>query len=156
MSSAGEPRRVVVIGVGNRWRHDDAAGLEVVRRLRERSLEAEIVEAEGEPIDLMDAWRGADAVLVIDAVSSGASAGTLHRIDVSSAAVPATLTAGSTHTLGIAETVELARALGRLPRRAVLYGIEGANFHAGRGLSAEVERAVADVVARVREDVTPR
>ena len=71
---------------------------------------------EGEPVGLIEDWAGADAVIVVDAVSSGAPPGTIHRLDPLSAPIPAALSQGSTHAFGLAETIELARALGRLPR----------------------------------------
>ena len=40
------------------------------------------------------------------------------------------------------EAVELARELDRLPRRLVVYGIEGESFEAGEGLSPAVETTV--------------
>ena len=55
----------------------------------------------------------------------------------------------STHAFGLAEAVELARALGRLPPRLIVYGIEGKSFEAGVGLSPEVGAAVQEVVERV-------
>ena len=48
----------------------------------------------------------------------------------------------STHALGLAEAIELARALDRLPARLELYGIEGARFEAGAGLTPAVAPAV--------------
>ena len=57
--------------------------------------------------------------------------------------------ASSTHALGLAEAVELARSLGRLPQRVVVYGIEGESFAFGKGLSA----AVAAAADRVTEEV---
>jgi len=46
-----------VIGVGNPWRGDDAAGLAVARLLRGTvSPEVEVLEREGEPTGLVDAW----------------------------------------------------------------------------------------------------
>ena len=54
--------RLKVIGVGNRWRSDDAAGLEVVERLRGTLPEGvELLEREGEPTSLIDAWADAEA-----------------------------------------------------------------------------------------------
>ncbi len=52
----------------------------------------------------------------------------------------------STHTLGPIEAVEVARALGSLPARVTLIGIEGGDFSWGTGLSPEVEAAVERVV----------
>ena len=50
----------------------------------------------------------------------------------------------STHALGLAEAIEIARSLGRLPTRVRVVGIEGARFDFGRGLSPEVEDAVEE------------
>jgi hydrogenase maturation protease len=59
----------------------------------------------------------------------------------------------STHAFGLAEAVELARALGRLPRFLVVYGVEGKCFTPGAALSAGVEAAAADAAARVLDEV---
>jgi hydrogenase maturation protease len=100
---------------------------------------------EGEPVGLIEEWTGADAVIVVDAVNSGAPAGTIHRLDPLSEPIPAALSQGSTHAFGLAETIELARALDRLPARLLVYGIEGERFEAGDELSPPVSAAV-DVV----------
>ena len=129
-----------VIGLGNEWRTDDGAGSEVARRLGGRVLG-------GEPIGLVEAITGAHEVVLVDAVSSGAPAGTVHRFDASTEELPAQLFgASSTHALGVAEAVELARTLGRLPERVLVYGIEGESFRFGKGLTPKIEAAVAGLV----------
>ena len=102
---------MTVIGFGNEWRGDDGVGIEVARRVGGRVLE-------GEPIALVDVLDGDDEVVLVDAVSSGAPAGTLFRFEAGSEPLPAPLFgASSTHALGLAEAVELARSLGRLRDR---------------------------------------
>lgn len=141
---------VVVIGVGNALRHDDAAGLEVARRVAARAPGIAVREQEGEPLGLLEQWRGAAAALVVDALRSGASPGTVSRLDLSERPLPAPLPGStSTHAIGLGEAIELARALGRLPPLLVLYGIEGRCFTAGRGLCREVSDAVAAVTDAV-------
>jgi hydrogenase maturation protease len=143
-----------VVGVGNRWRGDDAAGLEVVARLAGTlPAEVELVAREGEPTSLVDDWEDAGAVWLVDAVVSGTAPGTLHRVDVREQELPAELFRASTHHFGLAETVELARALGRLPQRLVVLGIEGERFTLGEGLSPAVDAAVDVAVASLREEV---
>jgi hydrogenase maturation protease len=145
---------VLVIGIGNALRRDDAAGLEIVRRVRARAEAGEIAtyEHEGEALALLDIWEGADAVVLVDAIRSGAEPGTIHRVDATSAAIPARLRgSSSTHAVGVCEAIELARTLGRLPKTVVLFGVEGHRFEAGGGLSDEVEAMVeklADAVLR--------
>jgi hydrogenase maturation protease len=143
-----------VVCIGNRWRGDDAAGLEVATLLRGTLPgEAEVLEREGEPTALMDAWEGAEAVWLVDAVSSDARAGVVHRVDASVEELPAGLFRASTHHFGLAEAVELARALGRLPGHTIVYGIEGAGFDAGAELTPEVATAVPEVAASIRREV---
>ena len=139
---------MIVIGLGNEFRHDDAVGLIAVRRLRKNGLAAE--EHEGDLATLMDRWTAAEDVILIDAVSSGAEPGTIHFLDISLAPLCEHVTS-STHALGLADAVELSRALGTLPPHVYVFGIEVRNVRAGVGLSFEVERAlpvlINDVVA---------
>lgn len=139
--------RLLVVGVGNAWRSDDGAGSAVARLL---AGDPRVLAYGGEPVGLIETWGGADEVLLVDAVSSGAPPGTVHRIDALAAALPTTLGRGSTHAFGVQETIELARVLGRLPPRLELYAIEGERFIAGEELSPAVERAVEDVARELR------
>jgi hydrogenase maturation protease len=141
--------RVVAIGVGNVYRGDDGVGLAVAERLRDEPG-LDVVVVEQEPTRLLDAWAGADLALVVDAVSSGAAAGTVHRYEASDRAVPASVFRGSTHAFGVGEAIELARALGRLPARVLVYGVEGEDFSAGERLSAPVAAAVEPLVSELR------
>lgn len=136
-----------MIGVGNQLRGDDAAGLEVALRLRARMTDVEVVLHEGDGSGLLELWRRRRAVVLIDAVRSGARVGTLHRIDASAEPLPACLSAGSTHAIGVADAIELARGLDRLPYRVVLHGVEGACFETGAKLSDSVARAIPRLVA---------
>jgi hydrogenase maturation protease len=145
---------VVVIGVGNRLRGDDAAGPAVAERVRARApRNVDVRICEQEPSRLLDALAGADVAFVVDAVSTGAAPGTLHRFDASSAAVPSRELRSSTHALGVGESLELARALGRLPGRTVVFGIEGSDFLAGAELSSAVAAGVERAAASVLEEV---
>lgn len=140
----------VVIGVGNRWRGDDAAGLAVARRLRSLAgSRLTVREHSGDAVDLADAWAGAERVTIVDAASSGAPAGTIHRMDASARPLPTRLLRSSTHEFGVPDAIELARALGRLPARLEVYAIEGADFAPGDTLSAPVAGAVAAVAAEL-------
>jgi hydrogenase maturation protease len=146
--------RTVVIGIGNSMRGDDAAGVAVADRLRPRvPAGVEVVACDEEPSRLMEAWEGADSVVLVDTVSSGATPGTLHRFDAGEEPVPARAFRSSTHAIGIAETIELARALGRLPRRVRIYGVEAGGFETGASLTPEVEAAVAFLVRDVLADL---
>lgn len=144
----------MVIGVGNRLRGDDAAGLEAVRRLRERQLPSSITlrTHEGEAIELQDLWDGADAVVLVDALASDAPPGTVQRFDASGGALPAAMRRSSSHAIGIGEAIELGRVLGTLPAAVLVHGVEGARFELGAPLSDEVVSALDELIAAVRAD----
>jgi hydrogenase maturation protease len=136
-----------LIGIGNSFRGDDAAGLEVVRRLRLAHPPGVIlIEQEDEPDSLVEAWSTADEALVVDGIGSGSTPGRLHRFDVTDAPLPAEIFNPSTHSMGLPEAVELARELDRLPGRLIVYGIEGKTFVAGEGLSEPVQKTVQKLV----------
>ncbi|HEX5695824.1 MAG TPA: hydrogenase maturation protease [Acidimicrobiia bacterium] len=134
--------RRIVIGVGNPVRGDDGAGLEVAGRLRR----VETYQRSTGSYDLIDLWDGADEVIVVDAARSGAPAGTIHRFDAHDQPLPEGVLATSTHSVGVMETIEMARSLGRLPKRVVVYGIEVSTLAPGSGLSEVVEQAVNELV----------
>jgi hydrogenase maturation protease len=147
--------RVVVIGVGNQLRGDDAAGLEVLRRLAEGTL-AEGVElraCSGEPASLLAAWSGADALFLVDAGEAGDPPGTVRRYDASAASLPTEGLRHSTHALGPAEAIELSRALGTLPPSVVVFTIEGQGYGQGEGLVPEVAAGVEEAAARLAEEL---
>ncbi len=140
----------LVIGVGNAMRGDDGAGLAVARALAARvGPGVRVMEASGEGAALMDAWRDAETVILVDAARSGASPGTIHRFDAAKEPMPARFFHYSTHAFSVAEAVELARVLGALPPRLFVFGIEGRTFEAGAALSPEVARAAEEAAEEI-------
>jgi hydrogenase maturation protease len=146
--------RILVIGIGNEHRGDDAAGLLVARALRQRGLPGvSIVEAQNDGMLLIDLWAGAEKVYLVDAVSSGARPGSLLRLDALRRIPAAGKLRCSTHGLGIEAAIELARALNRFPREFMIHGIEAAKFGVGDAISPEVERGVEETVAAILKDL---
>jgi hydrogenase maturation protease len=148
-----EHNRTLVIGIGNEYRRDDAAGLLVARRLQAQiSHQLTVIEQSGEGAALMETWKDAEIVILIDAVHSGAEPGTIFRFEAHAQPIPTTFFHYSTHAFSVAEAIELARTLNQLPARLVVYGIEGENFEAGVGVSSEVEKAAQEVVGRIVQE----
>jgi hydrogenase maturation protease len=146
---------VCVVGVGNALRGDDAVGLAVARLLDGTLPEGvRLVECEGEPVSLLSSWEDCDAAIVVDATESGAEPGSVRRLAAHEGPLPPELQRASTHLLGVAEAVELARALGRLPQRTIVYGIEGGSFDTGAPLSEAVRAAAAEVAASIRRELS--
>jgi len=141
--------RVLVIGLGNENRGDDAVGLIISRRLGEK-LPSNVVIAEetGDGSRLMELWKGFDFVVLADAVKSGAEPGTIHEFDALTRPLPTGLfrEGYSTHTFGIPHAIELARAINELPRRLLVCGIEGECFDQGAPVSPAIERAAQQLI----------
>jgi hydrogenase maturation protease len=142
---------MLIIGCGNRERSDDGAGILVAEKLRKLGIAAGT--RTGEAADLIEAWQGADDVIVVDAVVTGAPVGTVQAWDRRQT-LPSVRTTASTHGFGVAEAIELARVLNRLPMRLQVYGIEGRRFEPGAEISPEVQRAVEEVVRIIIDDVS--
>jgi hydrogenase maturation protease len=154
-------KTVTVIGIGQSLRGDDAVGPEAVRRWREQFIETasrpkvqvEVCELPG--LGLLDLFEGADSVLLVDAVQSRATVGTIHQIGPEELAA-FTADSNSAHGWGVAETLELARQLG-LPLPSIhLIGIEAGQMEIGAGLSAEVEAALPDVCQAIENFIVKR
>jgi hydrogenase maturation protease len=155
-------QRTVVVGVGNEYRRDDGAGPEVIARLRARQpgdarlSGVTLALSDGEPGRLIDLWEGATLAVVIDAVrDTTLPPGHWHQLTTGALADLAD-SAASSHSIGLADTVELARLLGRLPARLTILAVAGRDFGFGAGLTAEVAAAVGELVEQVREIVACR
>ena|SRR5690348_6567723 len=135
-----------IIGFGNPQRGDDAAGVIVAERLRAQSLNA--VTVTGDALDLVEAGQGADELILIDAVVTGAPAGTIHVWN-GAETLPTFTTPTSTHGIGLAQALELAHTLHRLPPHLSIWGIEGQAFDLGSQMSPAVETAVEEVTRRI-------
>jgi len=145
---------ILIVGIGNTYRSDDAVGLCVAQHLKRLAFDSVyVIEESGDGVTLMESWKNADTVILIDAVHSGAQPGTIHRFDVHTQTIPTKFFHYSTHAIGVAEAIELARALKQLPKNLIVYGIEGKCFEAGIGISLEVEKAVVEVMMRVKQDI---
>jgi len=120
---------------------------------RLRAAGATVLDCADEPTRLLDLWQGLDLVVVVDALSSGAPAGTLHRVDAADGPLPRDLRLASTHAMGVADALELGRALGRAPRRVVVVGVEGASFGMGEELTPAVAEALDGLVSSALEEL---
>jgi hydrogenase maturation protease len=144
------PKPILVIGVGNPFRSDDAVGLKVAQRLLPYSGDRlKVIEFASDPLNLWDQWQHYDDVRLIDAVPLKEQPGRVHQFDASRKSLPTGLFQSSTHNLGVAEAIELARTLGKLPRKFMVYGIEGKKFSFGQILSPEMDAAIEEIVSEI-------
>ena len=138
----------IVIGVGNRDRGDDAAGPLVCDRLRARLGPTAAIRTfvcEGSILDLALHWEHDDHVIIVDAAQPGAEPGRIITIDACDDPL-STPGALSTHEIDVSVAIELARAIGRMPARLLLIGIEAEAVGWRAPPSAAVDAAIDTVV----------
>ena len=151
---------VAVIGIGQSLRGDDAAGLEAVRLWQSvhpetaRRPDVRVGSVEGSGLELIELLQGMDAAVLVDAVSSDAPAGTVHRIGLEALSnMPGDSAAA--HGWGVRNVLRLAAALqpenGRLDIR--LLGVETAQIEVGRCLSKAVQTALPALSEAIEEQV---
>lgn len=95
-------------------------------------------------------WRESDIVILLDAVRSGAAAGTRHCFEASD--LPGTSMLCSSHGFGIVSAIELARALGSMPSRLLVRGMEADSSWTGFTLSPAVADALPAFVADIAQE----
>jgi len=95
--------------------------------------------------------EGAERVFLIDAMRSGSAPGSILRLE----GVPGESSdhALSTHGLGVAAALALARALQALPCALILYTVEIAALAPEAGASAVARRAARAVARSIREEL---
>ncbi|NIP28125.1 hydrogenase maturation protease [candidate division KSB1 bacterium] len=143
----------VVIALGNRFRGDDAIGPTVADLLVGRLDNCAILEGQDDAMAILNAWEGAELAVVVDAASSDAPVGTIHRLDNFTMTVAKDLARCSSHGVGLVEAIELSKALGCLPAQLVIYAVEAKSFETGAPLSPEVEEVAGAVVRQIVAEV---
>lgn len=147
---------IIVVGVGQTLRGDDAVGVLAVQAWQESfpktinhpEVRAETTELPG--LSLLESLAGADDGIIVDAVNSGRPAGEIHILDeeVLSAFKGG---AGFAHGWGVAETIQLGRNLRRedLPPRIWIIGVEANQFEVGEPLSPELSKNLPAVASTI-------
>jgi hydrogenase maturation protease len=142
-----------VIGIGNSFRRDDGLGPAIARRIAESDLPgARVIESSGDLTSLADEMRDCDSLVLIDSVSAGGAPGSIYRIDPLISEIP-TANKFSTHGIGITQALALLKKVSGLPAKTILYGIEGADFSHGEGLSDPVLAAIDALVDHIKNDL---
>ena len=138
-----------IICVGNSTRSDDGVGPLIAGELAGRDLDIPVHTSNGEPGELLDLWRGLDRAIMVDAVVTGRKGpGTVQVLTADREPLPVTSHASS-HGIGLAESIELARSLQALPAELRLVGIEAGSLEPGGELTPAVREAVPAAIEQI-------
>jgi hydrogenase maturation protease len=143
----------LVIGIGNEFRRDDGAGIVAARAIAKRNFpDVSVITGTGDPATILDAWSDAPLAVVLDAtVTLTDSPGVVTRWTPPDLADTEIGTVSS-HSLGLADTYALGKAIGRIPSRLVGFAITVADLGHGLGLTPYVSASIPVLVdAALRE-----
>ena len=152
-------KRILIAGIGNSFRSDDKAGLLVCDLVSDAltgtpfNALIDIKRLSGEGAELMDEWQGYEAVYIADASQIFGNPGKVTRIDASTTPLQQDYFHYSSHNFSLAEAVELARHLDRLPPKLIVFAIEGLNFGFGVELSYEVQVSCMNVARNILNEI---
>jgi hydrogenase maturation protease len=136
--------RTLVVGVGNPIRGDDAAGIEVARRIAALDLPGvEVWTVHQLQVELVQHLRRFDRFMVVDASIRGDPVA-LGRIDPDDARA-----AGASHGLPVSALVALSRSLHGSSPEAMLCTLRGEHFGFVDTLSGEMAGRVNAAVERI-------
>jgi len=149
-----------ILCLGNELVRDDGVGIRVGRILASLDLPDD-VRVEFTPqlgFDLLEAVQGAERLILVDAMHTGRSPGTCITLE-GTAIERYAAGAAVSHTVGIAELIEVAQRLApeREPASIVFVGVEGQSFDQyGIELTPAVRQAIPEAVAHVLHAIAAR
>lgn len=150
-------KRILIAGIGNIFRGDDAFGVEVVREFPHHELppEARVMDFGIRGYDLAcELTADYDAAILVDATPRGKAAGTLYLIepDLRNLGELHGVSVGG-HSLGPIRALQMAEALGGRPQRLFLVGCEPGELHleeGAMGLTEAVRAAVPQAIKLIQ------
>ena len=151
MPSAERTTPLLVLGLGNVLCGDDGLGIEAVARLAELYQLPEgvrVLDGGTLGLALLPHVLDAEGVILVDAIRGDGPPGAPVRID-GDAVAPAVAGRLSPHQVGVADLLDAARLLGRVPPRLVLLGLVPRSLDLGLGLSPAVAAALPDLLDRI-------
>jgi hydrogenase maturation protease len=148
--------RMLILGVGNLLLKDEGVGVQVARELKRRALPPEVEVCDGGVggIGLLDYFRGASKLLLIDAAEMSLKPGAVVRFTPQKLKDSGHGVKFSTHDLGLAEVLKLAQALGLCPEEVEIIGIQPKEISWGEELSPAVQASLPRVVEMVMKEIS--
>ncbi len=148
----GNPKQVVIAGIGNEIRSDDFVGVKIVQELQDKvSKKVHLIECETVPESFMDeiVELKPSHVLLIDAAVMGLKPGEVHLFDAEKVT---TFPAISTHMLPLRVFCEYITQLAKAKLALLL--IEPGNVDFGEGMTPEVTQS-ADWLVKLLASILP-
>ena len=143
----------LVVGLGNPILGDDGVGWRVAEAVRARldQPDVDVLCLSLGGLALMEHLAGYRRAVIVDAMTTGAAPGSLHRFSARDLDELGVQHTASVHDLSLRSALAFGREMGLdLPADIRVVGVEARpEFEFGESLGAEVSRAVPEAVAAV-------
>lgn len=149
-------KKIVLIGIGQKLRGDDAVGPEVIqaweRQYPESAKHVRVEISQLPGLELLGLFGDAEIAILVDAVQGGDKAGTVHITGLDQV-VSFGAGSGSVHGFGVAETLALGQQVDpdAIPEKVIIIGIEAGNMDLGEPISEAVRASIPNAVRKIEE-----
>jgi hydrogenase maturation protease len=120
--------KTLVFGIGNLLRSDDGIGLHIIESLRRENIGDAADLREGSTgLDILDAMKGYDRMILVDAIMGSGEPGSIYKLSVEDFQQTATLHSFSTHlNMDFFTIIELGEKLfpGDMPKDIIIIAVE--------------------------------
>ena len=144
---------ILVLGLGNLLLSDDGVGPVLVEQLANTAEDwngrVEFLDGGTQGLALLGQISGRQALIIVDALKTGAPAGTIHRLTLNDLREVTPGRGNSGHEGNAGELLAAAQLLDQLPERLFVVGVEPERIATGIGLSARVQAALDDASSQV-------
>ncbi len=143
----------IILGIGNLILSDDGVGIKIARRLKEESLQLEVVETSEVGMALLAVAAGFDKLIIVDSIKTGqGKPGEVYKLGLED--LKPSMDFPSSHGLDIATAFELGRRLGyKMPQHISLYAVEVRdNVTFGENCTKEIEERVPFITKHIIDE----
>ena len=153
MNEPDDRQSILILCIGNILLRDEGIGVRVIENLFQKNIPnaIELVDGGTSGADLIDILADRQKVIIIDAVESAKSPGTVIRFEQNNLEnIPNS--ALSLHELGIADTLKMTAKLNCQPQEVIFYGVQPKDISPGLELSVEIADSIPIIAEKVLEE----
>lgn len=150
-------KKIKILGIGSPF-GDDQSGWKMIELLKQRKALQDyipdylVLETHDRPgIRLLELMENTNTIFLIDAVVTGSKIGKLYRFE--NEEIEELKCIISSHDIGVAQALQLGRALNQLPEQLIFYGIEINHDNTGMGISFLIESCIHQLVECIETEV---
>ncbi len=145
----------LILGLGNPLQADDGIGCRAAEQLEKCTLpdNVQVLDGGTPGVGLVNLFEGRERVIIIDAAEMGREPGTVVRFQPEDVALTGSIDRVSLHRSGVADALNLARALSIELPEIVVFGVQPARVEWDAALSPAAQAAIPHLIDAVLTEI---